>query len=109
MQLIDLQENADDPLLGAGCTLEEAQMPARLREWAGLRDRSTAINEVPGGVVLVLTTEEPIDLVAGLAARESECCPFYTFALRVEGQARELEITAGAGREIAVRALLGLI
>jgi hypothetical protein len=109
MKLIEIVEaNAEDRLLGAACTLDAAEMPARLREWAALHDRSTGIRPITGGVVIRLSDSEPIDRVADLAARESECCAFYTFVLRVEGPARELEITAGAGREIAVRTLLGI-
>ena len=83
-------------------------MPARLREWAALRDRSTGVRAITGGVAISLASTEPIGEVADLAARESECCAFYTFRLRIEGPTRELEITAGAGREIAVSALLGI-
>ena len=109
MKLIQLDEAISaDRLMGAACTLDAAEMPARLREWAGLRDRSTSIRPITGGVAVSLAASEPIGQVADLVARESECCSFYTFLLRVDGQARELEITAGAGREIAVRTLLGL-
>lgn len=109
MKLIEVVEaNAEDRLIGAACTLGYAEMPARLREWAALRDRSTGIRPIPGGVAMGLAASEPVDQVADLASRESECCAFYTFVLRVEGPTRELEITAGEGREIAVRALLGI-
>lgn len=109
MQLIQLEEfSSEDRLVGAACTLDAAEMPARLREWAELRDRSTGVRVIPGGVAFSLAAAEPIGPVAELAARESECCPFYTFVLRVDGPERELEISAGPGREIAVRALLGL-
>jgi len=109
MKLIEVIEvDAGDRLLGASCTLDASEMPARLREWADLRDRSTSIRPITGGVALSLNPSEPIDRVADLAARESECCAFYSFQLRIDGPVRELEITAGAGREIAVRVLLGL-
>jgi hypothetical protein len=108
MELIQLGEVASDRLIGAGCTLGAAQMKVRLREWAELRDRSTGIRDVDGGVVIGLAAGEPLDRVADLATRESECCAFYTFLLRIDGDRRELEVTAGEGREIAVRVLLGL-
>jgi hypothetical protein len=109
MQLIQIVEaNAEDRLIGASCTLDAAEMPARLREWVALRDRSTGIRPIIGGVAISLDASEPLDQVADLLARESECCAFYTFLLRIDGPTRELEITAGAGREIAVRALLGI-
>ena len=108
MELIQLDETAPDRLIGAGCTLSSAEMKVRLSEWAGLRDRSTGIRDADGGVVIGLAADEPLDRVADLAARESECCAFYNFLLRIEGERRELEVTAGEGREIAVRVLLGL-
>jgi len=108
MELIEIQEKAGDQLLGAACTLDAAEMPGRLREWAALRDRSIGIREIPGGVALDLDAEEPIDRVTSLVAHESDCCPFYMFTVRVEGPLRELQITAGEGREIAVRTLLGI-
>jgi hypothetical protein len=109
MKLIEIGEaNGEDRLIGAGCTLGAAEMKARLREWGELRDRSTGIRPITGGVAISLGDSEPIDLVANLAARESECCAFYTFLLRIDGPTRELEVTAGAGREIAVQALLGI-
>jgi hypothetical protein len=108
MELIEIQETAEDRLLGASCTLDAGEMPGRLREWAALRDRSTGIREIPGGVALSLNPRESVDGVANLLARESECCPFYTFTLRIEASTREVRITAGEGREIAVRTLLGI-
>ena len=109
MQLIDMVETSSaDRLMGAACTLDAAEMPARLCEWAELRDRSMATRPINGGVTLSLAATEPIGLVAELVARESECCAFYTFLLRVDGPTRELEISAGDGREVAVQVLLGL-
>ena len=99
---------AIDRLIGAACTLSDEDLRERVAEWRALRDRATAIEDLEGGVGLTLAAEEPIVGVAGLVARESECCPFYTFALRVDGPGRRLEVTAGQGGEPAVRALLGL-
>ena len=109
MKLIEIGEaSSEDRLVGAGCSLDAAEMPARLREWAALRDRSTGIRLIDGGRAVGLSNSEPLDQVADLAARESQCCAFYTFLLRIDGPARELEISAGPGREIAVRTLLGI-
>ena len=109
MELIQLTNlGAEDRLLGAGCTLSAAEMPARVKEWAELRDRSIGIKAIEGGVSMTLSDSEQMSTVADLLSRESECCAFYTFVLRIDGPARELQITAGAGREIAVQALLGL-
>jgi hypothetical protein len=109
MNLIQLTDmTPEDRLMGACCTLDAAEMPARLKEWADLRDRSMGIRLIDGGVSMTLAPSEPMSQVADLIARESECCAFYTFTLRIDGQASELQISAGEGREIAVQALLGV-
>lgn len=93
-------------LIGAACTLNSDEMRERLAEWRGLRDRATSIEALPGGARLSLDTGEPVGPIADLAARESECCGFYTFTLRIDGLVRQLDISAGAGGEPAVRALV---
>jgi hypothetical protein len=109
MDLIQLTDiGTEDRLQGACCTLDAAEMPARVKEWSDLRDRSVAIRPIDGGVALNLAPSEPMSQVADLIARESECCAFYTFTLRIDSHGRELQITAGEGREIAVQALLGV-
>lgn len=109
MELVQLSDlSTEDRLVGAGCTLGEAELRIRLKEWSDLRDRSVGIRPIEGGLSLDLATSEPMSQVADLVARESECCAFYTFTLRVDGNGRELQISAGAGREIAVQALLGV-
>jgi hypothetical protein len=96
-------------LIGAACTLDAEAMPARVAEWRALRERASEIQHVAGGRTLILAAEEPMAAVADLAARESECCAFYTFTLVLDGPTRELQITAGPGEEPAVEVLLGLI
>jgi hypothetical protein len=99
---------AIDRLIGAACTLSEEDLRKRVAEWRALRERATAVEDLDGGVALTLAADEPIVPVADLVAREAECCPFYTFDLRIDGPARQLDITAGTGGEPAVRALLGI-
>ncbi len=95
-------------LIGAACTLDAPQLRERLREWRALRDAAGAIEPIVGGARLVLSADEPMGAVADLVARESECCSFYTFTLRIDGPTRQLEISAGPGGEAAVRGLLRL-
>ena len=95
-------------LLGAACTLNSGEMRERLAEWGALRDRATAIEPLSGGARLAFGATEPVAPIADLVSRESECCSFYTFTLRIDGPTRHLDVTTGAGGEPAVRALLGL-
>ena len=82
-------------------------MKERIGEWVALRNRCIDVRRTPDGAVLILSVDEPLDAVAGLVARESECCGFYRFSLRVGGT-RELKIEAGPGGAEAVKALLSI-
>jgi hypothetical protein len=97
-----------DGMYGAACTLDDAQLRERIRDWRALRDRAV-IHTTPTGARLVLGPGEEMAAVAHLAAQESACCPFYTFTIRIVGGTRELEVSAGPGGEVAVHALLGLL
>jgi len=99
---------APDRLVGAACTLNSDELRERLTEWRALRDRATAIEPLPGGARLAFEATESVAPIADLVSRESVCCSFYTFTLRVDGPVRQLDISAGAGGEAAVRALVGL-
>ena len=98
----------NDRLIGAACTLDSVEMREQLAEWRVLRDRATGIEPFPGGARLMLDGAESLAPIADLLARESQCCSFYTFTLRIDGPTRQLDISAGAGGEPAVQALLGL-
>jgi hypothetical protein len=95
-------------VIGASCTLDATDIPARIAEWAALRERAVAVRRIPGGMTVALRADESLADVIDLVARESACCAFYAFTFRVEGASRELQISAGEGREAAVEALLGL-
>ena len=99
---------ASERMVGAACSLNNAEMRERLTEWRGLRDRASAIEAIEGGARLTFDTTEPMAPIADLVTRESECCAFYTFTLRIDGPIRQLELNAGVGGEPAVRALIGL-
>ncbi len=99
---------ASERMIGASCTLGMAELKQRLGDWRALRDRATRVERISGGTRLSFAADEPIEPIARLAALESECCAFYTFTLRVDGPARQLEITAGIGGDPAVAVLLGI-
>lgn len=99
---------APERLIGAACSLNSEEIRERLAEWRSLRDRATTVEDLPGGARLTFAAGAPVAPIADLVGRESECCSFYTFDLRIDGAARQLDISAGAGGAPAVRALLGL-
>ncbi len=94
-------------LIGASCTLGAADLRDRVAAWSSLRERAASVRPIDGGVALTLPADVSTADVAELVARESVCCPFYAFTLRVNGPQRELQISAGVGYEEAVEALLG--
>lgn len=70
----------------------------------GMAERAAAWREavagagrapVPGGLRLTLPAGRAA-AVAGLAAAEQECCPFFGFLLRLDGQVLQLEVRAPA-------------
>lgn len=95
-------------LIGAACALGTNEMRERLRTWRQVRDTATSIEVIPGGVKLAFGPDQPVGWIAELMSLESECCPFYSFDLRIDGPTRYLEVSAGAGGDPAVTALLGL-
>ena len=99
---------AANRLLGAACSLNTTEMRERLAEWRGLRDRAFDIDAIEGGARLTFDAAEPMAGVAALATRESECCAFYSFTLRIDGPTRQLDVSAGIGGEPAVHALIGI-
>jgi MerR family copper efflux transcriptional regulator len=99
---------AAERMIGAACTLDTAELKQRLADWRALRDRATQLEPISGGARLSFAVDEPLEPIARLAALESDCCAFYSFTLRVDGPARQLEISAGGGGEPAVHALLGI-
>lgn len=99
---------APERLIGASCTLDSEEMRERLAEWRSLRDRAVSVEDLPGGARLTFAADELVAPIADLVGRESECCAFYTFDLRIDGPVRQLDVVAGHGGEPAVHALLGL-
>jgi hypothetical protein len=93
---------------GAACSLSGDELRERLEEWQALRDRAVQVELTGDGALLRLAPDEPIASVADLIARESGCCAFYRFDLRVAGPDRSLAIGTIPGAEAAIPALLHL-
>ena len=106
--MIEIDAHTGEPFSPAACTLVPGAMKERLGEWLALRKRSTNLRRTPEGAVLTLASDEHLDAVYELMAREAECCSFYHFSLAVSGPVRELEIDAGPNGHLAVEALLSM-
>ena len=99
---------AHDRLIGASCSLNEADCRDRLADWPALRDRALRVDAADDSFRLRFQADQELEELVRLVTLESACCPFYRFTIRVDGPDRELEIDAGPGGAPAVRALLGM-
>jgi hypothetical protein len=89
---------AEPTWVPATCTLPTAERPLRTAEFADLF--ATAVRRTtrpaPGRLELDLEpTPEVAATAAALAARETACCSFFTFALTATAGRLELAITVG--------------
>ena len=89
------------------CSLEAADVPARLAAWQDVVAQAVDRLPIDGGVRLVLDPAAPIGDVAALAAAEHDCCPFLTFTVTIDGRGRALEVTAPPEAGDLVATLLG--
>jgi len=97
----------DDWCAPDACSLPIADQPARVGEWDALFQ--TAVREIetgPGGVRFLLDrSRATVAAVADLADRESQCCAFFTFGVRVASDALALSVDADPEHAEVVQAL----
>jgi hypothetical protein len=95
----------DPPIV---CTLGPEVMPVRLREWAAVLDRVEERRVTPDGVELRLPRDpDVLAALAAVAAKEVECCSFFTFTLTVDARAAWLAVAAPPDGVAIVRELFG--
>lgn len=76
------------------CSLSGEGMAERTTAWRdAVRDAGRA--EIPDGLRLTLPVDRA-SVVAGLAAAEQQCCPFFDFRLHLDGRSLHLEVRAPA-------------
>jgi MerR family transcriptional regulator, copper efflux regulator len=78
------------------CTLEAAELPGRLDEWADLMAHVTARMPFPGGIRFDLDPATPLGRLAELIRAEQSCCSFFEFALTVDRRGAALEVRGPA-------------
>jgi hypothetical protein len=86
------------------CSLDANTMGDRLQEWQTLLARSSAREPTDAGYRLMFARDpELAGALADLAAREIECCPFFTFAIRMtnDGLMFDVEVPAEARELVA--------
>ena len=82
----------DQPIACSLTATEYRKRAAEIREL--LRDALMSREPIPGGERLTFTAAAGIrERVEELVAAESECCPFLTFAVRVQRGRLVLDVT----------------
>ena len=87
------------------CSLSSAAVLERASDWAALLD-GAARELIPDGVQLTLPVSQA-GAVAGLAAAEQQCCPFFDFELHLDGDSLILKARAPADAAALLTALFG--
>lgn len=99
----------DQSWVPAACTLPTAEQPLRAKEFDELfRDAVTAVHRVDGGRARLVLRPGPAlaARAADLAARETQCCSFFEFAVIATGGQLTLDITAPPEQVAVLDALL---
>ncbi|XRQ15070.1 hypothetical protein ACN3XK_30565 [Actinomadura welshii] len=92
------------------CTLPTAQRPLRAAEFdALLAESATGVERIDARRTRIRLRPGPAaaERAAGLAARESACCSFFTFTLTAAGGDLTLEVTVPARHTGVLDALTG--
>lgn len=88
------------------CALEGSEVDARIDAWRdALRDAGRR-EAIPGGLRLTVAPASLADITA-LAAAEQGCCPFFAFAITLDGRGAALEVTAPADGQPILHDLFG--
>ncbi|WP_242911028.1 hypothetical protein [Actinomadura terrae] len=98
----------DEGWTPAACTLPTAQKPLRVAEFDALfAEAVTAVELVASGRVRMRMRPAPklAGRAADLAARETECCSFFTFSITATSGELTLEVAAADEHAPVVAAL----
>ena len=83
----------EEPIIA--CSLNGGEQQDRVEQWRRLLTTAVRREPVDGGVRVVLPMEVAAQ-VAGLAADEQACCPFFDFTLRLADGRLAFEVRAPA-------------
>ena len=103
---IGATSNPAGPALIA-CSLGADDTRARVDEWRAILVGVEERRAIANGVRLQFGPQAPLGEIARLAAAEQDCCPFFAFALTVDGRGVALEVTAPDDGAAVLHALFG--
>jgi DNA-binding transcriptional MerR regulator len=89
------------------CSLSAGDMPQRMTDWQAVIAHVEARRPLEGGVRLEFASTAPLHEITLLAAKEFECCPFFGFAITIDGRGLGLDIIAPANGQELLAALFG--
>jgi acyl-CoA reductase-like NAD-dependent aldehyde dehydrogenase len=76
------------------CSLDGGDMPARIADWQAVLALVDARLPLANGIRLVFGPAVSTSDVVRLAVAENDCCPFFGFAVTIDGRGFALEVTA---------------
>lgn len=87
------------------CSLDGDAMGDRIRQWHDLTGDAER-RAIPGGLRLSMPVDRAAT-VAGLAAAEQRCCPFFAFTIHFGGERLHLEVRVPAEAQTMLTTLFG--
>jgi DNA-binding transcriptional MerR regulator len=89
------------------CSLDGGGMQARVEEWQALLTAVDQREAIPNGVRLSFGPGAPLVEIARLAGAEFECCPFFSFTVRIDTRGVVLEVTAPSDGQVLLESVFG--
>ena len=98
------------PRIPIACTLTADDIGPRAEEWRAFMAGRVEATERSGLAVRLRlrADDETLAVAADLAAREKECCAFFSFAIEIEPEARWLRVEAPANAQTVLDGLVAL-
>jgi hypothetical protein len=90
------------------CSLSTDDMGDRLQEWEALLARASSREPTEPGYRLIFARDaELASALADLAAREIECCPFFTFVVTMTNDRLQFDVEVPEDARELVATLFG--
>lgn len=89
------------------CSLGGADMQGRLEEWQAVLAAVRQRRRLDSGVRLEFGPDAPLEEISRLATAEYDCCPFFGFALTIDGRGIALEVAAPADGQVLLEDVFG--
>ena len=99
----------DDGTPPLTCSLGGGDVTARIDEWRTLLEDVHERHAIPGGLRLEFGAAAPLAEITRLATAEHDCCPFFAFAITVDGRGIALEVTAPPDGRVLVESVFGAV